>query len=75
MPKFNAYLRGEGTVGPTGPTGNTGPAGPSQTILFDVDVSSGNLICYTDYNIDLTDDEFKKHFSLDDTGHLWVNLQ
>lgn len=69
MPKFSAYLRGEGTVGPQGPTGPEGSPGPSQTILFDVDVSTGNLIMYTDYNV------FDENmFDLDDTGHLLVTI-
>ena len=69
MPKFSAYLRGEGTIGPTGPTGSSGPVGPSQHVLFDVDVSTGYLYMWTDYDI------FKeKMFQLDDTGHLIVEI-
>ena len=69
MPKFSAYLRGEGVIGPTGPTGPQGSVGPSQKILFDVDVSTGELIMYTDYNVF---DE--NEFYLDDTGHLMVTI-
>lgn len=69
MPKFSAYLRGEGVMGPTGPAGEAGPVGPSQKILFDVDVSTGELIMYTDY--DIFDEEM---FQLDDTGHLLVTI-
>ena len=69
MPKFSAYLRGEGTVGPQGPTGPTGQAGPSQKILFDVDTSTGELLMYTDY--DVFDEDM---FYLDDTGHLMVTI-
>lgn len=70
MPKFSAYLRGEGTVGPAGPQGEPGPAGPSQQVLFDVDVSTGELIMYTDYDV-FDEDKF---FIDDDTGHLWVTI-
>ena len=69
MPKFSAYLRGEGTIGPTGPQGESGPIGPSQHILFDVDVSTGNLLMYTNY--DVFDEDM---FTLDNTGHLWVQI-
>ena len=69
MPKFSAYLRGEGTVGPQGPTGPAGSTGPSQKILFDVDVPTGELIMYTDY--DVFDEN---QFELDDTGHLVVTI-
>lgn len=69
MPKFSAYLRGEGVMGPTGPAGEAGPVGPSQKILFDVDVSTGELIMYTDY--DIFDEQM---FQLDDTGHLLVTI-
>ena len=69
MPKFSAYLRGEGVLGPTGPAGEAGPVGPSQKILFDVDVSTGELIMYTDY--DIFDEQM---FQLDDTGHLLVTI-
>lgn len=69
MPKFSAYLRGEGTIGPRGEAGPTGPAGPSQKILFDVDMSTGELIMYTDYDI------FNENmFYLDETGHLMVTI-
>ena len=70
MPKFSAYLRGEGIVGPTGPQGEPGPVGPSQHVLFDVDVSTGQLIMYTDYDV-FDEDMF---FVDDDTGHLWVTI-
>ena len=69
MPKFSAYLRGEGVVGPTGPTGPKGLTGESQKILFDVDVSTGELIMYTDYDIFNED-----MFYLNDTGHLMVTI-
>lgn len=69
MPKLSAYLRGEGVAGPIGPTGPTGPVGASQKILFDVDVSTGELIMYTDY--DVFDEDM---FYLDDTGHLMVTI-
>lgn len=70
MPKFSAYLRGEGTIGPTGPQGESGPVGPSQHVLFDVDVSTGYLLMYTDY--DVLESQVKANFKLDDTGHLVV---
>lgn len=69
MPKFSAYLRGEGIMGPTGPYGPVGPTGPSQKVLFDVDVSTGELIMYTDY--DVFDEDM---FQLDETGHLLVTV-
>ena len=69
MPKFSAYLRGEGTIGPTGPTGPQGVAGSPQKVLFDVDVSSGYLYMYTDIDI-LTQNKF----TLDETGHLLVEI-
>ena len=69
MPKFSAYLRGEGVMGPTGPYGPVGPTGPSQKVLFDVDVSTGELIMYTDY--DVFDENM---FQLDETGHLLVTV-
>lgn len=71
MPKFSAYLRGEGVEGPVGPIGPTGPVGPSQKILFDVDVTTGELIMYTDYNIFDIDPDM---FTLDETGHLVVSV-
>lgn len=71
MPKFSAYLRGEGVMGPTGPAGTAGPAGPSQTILFDVDVTTGELWMYTDSDSSQITPE---SFSLDDTGHLLVSV-
>ena len=72
MPKFSAYLRGEGTIGPTGPIGETGPVGPSQHVLFDVDVTSGYLYMYTDY--DILDSNVREKMELDETGHLVIKL-
>ena len=72
MPKFSAYLRGEGAIGPTGPQGPKGDVGPSQHVLFNVDVSTGYLLMYTDY--DVLESEVKANFKLDDTGHLMVEI-
>lgn len=72
MPKFSAYLRGEGTQGPQGIQGPAGPAGPSQTIFFDVDVTTGKLYMFTDSEVSKIGAEA---FSLDDSGHLVISRE
>jgi len=68
MPKFSAYMRGEGTAGPQGSTGPTGPKGDMHTVFFDVDISTGELIMYADYEYE------GPQFHLTDSGHLEVSL-
>lgn len=52
MPKFSAYMRGEGSVGPIGETGPIGPTGNLYYATFDIDVEDGILYMYNDISYD-----------------------